>query len=87
MKEFVWNKPVLAIFKERDVNPEVEPFAVVKAKKLTVARSDSSELTGTIQDFFKIMGDLDYLSSAQGASDHYVICWFDDAEQDTTKDV
>ncbi len=33
------------------------------------------------------MGDLDYLSSAEGTNDHYVMCWFDDAEPDMTKDL
>lgn len=86
VKQFLWDKPVLSIFKERDVNPEIEPFVVIKAKKLTVTRSEDSKLTGDIQDFFKLMGDPDYLSSAQGLRDHYVICWFDDTEPDTTKD-
>jgi hypothetical protein len=86
MKKFVWNKPVLALFKERDVTPEVEPFVVVKAKKLTLTLYKDSKLAGKIKDFFKIMGDPDYLSSVQGAKDHYIICWFDDTEQDMTKD-
>ncbi len=28
------------------------------------------------------MGDIDYLSSNEGASDHYVLCWFEDKEED-----
>lgn len=33
------------------------------------------------------MGDADYLSTPKGQADHYVICWFDDAEPDMTKDL
>jgi hypothetical protein len=33
------------------------------------------------------MGDADYLSTPQGAKDHYVMCWFDDTEMDMTKDL
>ena len=33
------------------------------------------------------MGDADYLSSKEGAADHYVMCWFDDTEPDMTKDL
>jgi hypothetical protein len=33
------------------------------------------------------MGDADYISSAEGKLDHYVFCWFDDAEEDMTRDL
>jgi len=83
----VWNKPVVCFFKERDVNPETDPFVVVKAKKITLTRLDNGEITGKFQDFFTLMGDADYLSSAEGAVDHYVVCWFDDTEPDMTRDL
>ena len=87
MSELVWNKPVVCIFKERDVNREMDPFVVVKAKKITLTRLDNGEVTGKLQDFFTLMGDADYLSSAEGAVDHYVVCWFDDTEPDMTRDL
>ena len=87
MSEFLWKKPVLCIFKERDVNPEIDPFVVVKAKKLTLTQEAGSKFSGHIEDFFTLMGDADYLSSAEGAADHYVMCWFDDTEPDMTKDL
>ncbi len=33
------------------------------------------------------MGDADYLTTKEGAADHYVVCWFDDTETDMTKDL
>jgi len=87
LSELVWNKPVVCFFKERDVNPETDPFVVVKAKKITLTRLDNGEVTGKFQDFFTLMGDADYLSSAEGAVDHYVVCWFDDTEPDMTRDL
>lgn len=87
MSELFWNKPVVCIFKERDVNPEIDPFVVVKAKKLALSRSKDSKVTGNIVDFFTLMGDADYLTSTEGAADRYVMCWFDDTEQDITKDL
>ena len=33
------------------------------------------------------MGDADYLSTPEGMADHYIVCWFDDAEPDMTKDL
>jgi hypothetical protein len=87
LSEYVWNKPVVSIFRERNVNPEVDPFVVIKARKLTTTRQQDGKCTGKIEDFFTLMGDLDYLSSAEGTNDHYVMCWFDDAEPDMTKDL
>jgi len=85
LSELVWNKPVVCIFKERGPR-QIDPFVVVKAKKITISKT-RSEVTGNLQDFFTLMGDADYLTSAEGAADHYVICWFDDTEPDMTKDL
>lgn len=87
MSVLVWNKPVLCIFKERDINPEIDPFVVVKARKLELLSDKTSKYSGKIDDFFTLMGDADYLTSSEGAADHYVMCWFDDTEPDQTKDL
>jgi hypothetical protein len=87
LSEFVWNKPVVCIFKERDINPEIDPFVVVKAKKLTLSHSEGTKVSGSLVDFFTLMGDADYLLSSKGAADRYVMCWFDDTEPDMTKDL
>lgn len=87
MSNFVWKKPVLCIFKERDVNPEIDPFVVVKAKRLSITRDADSKYSGIIEDFFTLMGDADYLTTLEGEKDHYVICWFDDEEPDTYRDL
>ena len=86
MSELVWSKPVLCIFKEREPF-EIDPFVVVKAKKLTLTPQADSKFSGKIEDFFTLMGDADYLSTSEGAADHYVMCWFDDTEPDMTKDL
>jgi hypothetical protein len=87
LSEHVYNKPVVCIFKEREVNPETDPFVVVKAKKVTLSQASDSKYVCDMQDFFTLMGDADYLSSDQGAIDHYVMCWFDDTQPDMTKDL
>jgi hypothetical protein len=86
LSQFVWNKPVLCIFKER-VPFEIDPFVVVKARKLAITKENDSKYSGKAEDFFTLMGDADYLSSVEGAKDHYVMCWFDDTELDMTKDL
>jgi hypothetical protein len=87
LSELLWKKPVICIFKERDVNPEIDPFVVVKAAELTLTKQKDSAYVGTMKDFFTLMGDADYLRSNEGKADHYVMCWFDDTEPDTTKDL
>ena len=86
MPELVWKKPVICIFKER--NPfEIDPFVVVKARTISISKPNSGELTGSIQDFFTLMGDADYLSTKEGVKDRYVMCWFDDTDPYMTKDL
>lgn len=54
---------------------------------MAVSTMASGEVTGRLEDFFTLMGDADYLSSAKGAADRYIMCWFDDTEPDMTRDL
>ncbi|HVP40389.1 MAG TPA: hypothetical protein VMS95_00340 [Candidatus Krumholzibacteriaceae bacterium] len=83
----VWEKPVIIFYKDRTQDPETKAFTVVKARKLTVTKTEEKEnkYTGTIKDFFPIMGNIDYMTSKEGKNDHYVLCWFEDKEEDFTK--
>jgi hypothetical protein len=78
----VWNKPVLTLYRDRRPQPEREPFAVVQAKKLAVTTSENKTLEGNVEDVFALMGNLDYISFKGGEADRYVVCWFDDKEDD-----
>ena len=78
MSEFVWNKPVLSLYKENNEQPETEAFAVVKAKKLIVSESEKGGFNCKIEDFFCLMGDVDQVQPAN----KYVVCWFDDSVDD-----
>lgn len=84
---YTWEKPVLIFYKERTKEPEVKAFAVVKARKLAVTKTEEGEnkYTGAIMDFFPIMGDIDYIASSEGKNDRYVLCWFEDKEEDFNK--
>ena len=57
---FVWYKPVLSFYRER-IPREKEPFAVAKALKLEVTKSEKEGIYGRIHSFFPLMGNLDYL--------------------------
>ena len=79
--DYVLRKPVLTLYRER-IPREKEPFAVVKALKLAVSKSEKEGYNGIISSFFPLMGNLDCLSSVEGKKDYYVICWFDDTVED-----
>ncbi len=84
--QYIWEKPVITFYKERFGKQEKEPFVAVKAQKLVVTRE--IEVTGYschLEDFFPIMGSLDYISSKKGKNDSYVLCWFDDKIDDFTE--
>jgi len=79
----VWEKPVITFYKERFGKPERKAFAVVKARRLVISRKDKeTKFHGNIEDFFPLMGEIDYLSTKEGKADRYVLCWFDDSEDD-----
>lgn len=84
--ELVWKKPVIVFYKERLKKPERKALAVIKAKKLVASRvMEGARFKGNVEDFFPLMGDIDYISSAEGISDRYVLCWLDDREDDFSK--
>ena len=78
----IWNKPVLTLYRDRRPQPERNPLAVVQAKKLTVIPSEKKSMDGSIEDFFALMGNLDYVSFKGGEVDRYILCWFDEKEDD-----
>jgi len=85
--ELIWEKPVIIFYKERLKKPERKAFAVVKAMRLAVSQVEEqgAKFSGNIKDFFPLMGDVDYISSTEGTADRYVMCWFDDEEDDFSK--
>jgi hypothetical protein len=82
LTQFVWNKPVLTLYRERRPQPETTPLAVIQAKKLTVTTSEKKNLEGSVNDFFALMGNLDYVTFKGGEIDRYVMCWFDEKGDD-----
>ena len=78
LSEFLWNKPVLSLYRENNEQPETEAFAVIKTKKLIISKLETGGFRGKIEDFFSLMGDLDQVQPAK----KYVVCWFDDSIED-----
>ena len=85
MEVLKWKKPTITIYRERQDPPEKEPFVVLKARRITLESMKGTGFTGTIDGFFKLMGDIEYISSPDGKEDRYVLCWFDDSIEDFDK--
>jgi hypothetical protein len=85
--KLAWKKPVIAVYREKYEKPETEPFAVVKAAELSILKSEAKEpeFEGHIKDFFPLMGNPDVISSKKGQETRYVLCWFDDTQDDINK--
>ncbi|MEJ2241840.1 MAG: hypothetical protein P8Y18_06835 [Candidatus Bathyarchaeota archaeon] len=80
---FVFEKPVLTFYKERFGKLEREPFVAVKARKIIISKNETdTDFNCVLEDFFPIMGYLDYIESNEGKNDSYVLCWFDDSQDD-----
>lgn len=43
------------------------------------------KLRCTLEGFFPLMGDIDSISNKEGKADRYVLCWFDDRDDDFGK--
>lgn len=77
---------MLTFYRERFGKPEREAFVAAKARKLVVSGTEKdAKFKCALQDFFPIMGKLDYVSSKEGKADRYVLCWFDDTIDDFGK--
>ncbi len=85
MEVFKWKKPTITIYRERQDPSEKETFVVLKARRITLESMEGTGFTGTIDGFFKLMGDIKYISSSDGKKDRYVLCWFDDSIEDFDK--
>ena len=85
MEVLEWKKPTVTLFRERLDKPEKDPFAVIKAQRITLEDMQDKGFNGALVDFFTLMGDIDYISSPEGKRDRYILCWFDDSIYDFNK--
>jgi len=76
---------VITGYKERFGKQEKQAFVAVKARKFVVSKKDGAGFTCVLENFFPIMGDIDCVSTKEGRADSYVLCWFDDREDDFAK--
>jgi len=77
-----WEKPVVVFYKEREKPREKRALVAVKARKIVVSKQGDNKLRGQLEEFFPLIGDFEYLFTDEGKTDNYVLCWFDDTEDD-----
>lgn len=70
----VWKKPVVVFYKQRFQEPERRAFAVVKARRLQIVASEREKARNSGAVY-----------STSFLSWRYVLCWFDDHEDDFGK--
>ena len=79
-----WRKIYFQIFHEGSE----KPLCVCRADRLSVDDVKGSNITGSIESFFPLMGSIiELLSDAgfSGSSKKYVICWADEEIEDEDK--
>ena len=80
---FIWEKPVIVFYKEREKPRQKRALVAVKARRIVVSKqTEDSKLIGKIEEFFPLIGNFEYPFSPEGKIDNYVLCWFDDTEDD-----
>ena len=78
-----WEKPVVVFYKEREKPREKKALVAIKARKISVFNQTvGKKLRGELEEFFPLIGDFEYLFTDEGKTDNYVMCWFDDTEDD-----
>jgi hypothetical protein len=78
----IWDRPVIVLYKEDPDQPSREAVTVLRARRLIVLQDEKTDtLTGQIEDFFPLMGDIDSIQSDTWTADRYILCVYDTGEK------
>ena len=80
MKARKWQKPVIVLYHEYHDQPTREALAVVRARCLTLIEEEKDVITGRIEDFFPLMGDISGIQSDPTGMNRYILCIYDGGE-------
>ena len=79
----VWQRPVLTLYPFEKEAPVSSPQVVLKSRKFEISYDENdSPVSGRIEDFFPLMGDLDTINSVEGRKKSYILCWHEDDDPD-----
>lgn len=82
MFDRIWHRPVIVLFREYPHQSTQKAFAVVRARRFTlIEEEDKDEITGRIEDFFPLMGDISGIQSDPTSVNHYILCIYNEGEK------
>ena len=82
MIDKIWKKPVIVLYLKDHNQRTRDALAVLRARRLTLIEEENNdEITGRIEDFFPLMGDISGLQADSKGVNHYVLCIYDDSEK------
>jgi hypothetical protein len=78
----IWEKPVIVLYREDHNQQTRDALAVLRARRLTLIEEEGNdEITGRIEDFFPLMGDISGLQGEPKDVKHYILCVYNDNEK------
>jgi hypothetical protein len=82
MKDRIWLKPVIVLFRESYDQPIREAVAVLRARRITLVEEEEKDvIMGRIEDFFPLMGDINGIQSDPTGMNRYVLCIYSEGEK------
>jgi hypothetical protein len=70
------------LYREYQDQPTREAVAVIRARRLALIENENKDtLTGRIEDFFPLMGDLDNIQPDPESENLYVLCIYNEGEK------
>ena len=86
MNDQIWQKPVIVLYHESHDQPtreraRVEVVAVLRARCLTLFEEEENVITGRIEDFFPLMGDISGIHADPTGVNRYILCIYNGGEK------
>jgi hypothetical protein len=82
VKDQIWESPVIVLYREYQNQPTREAQAVLRARRLTVIQEEENDaITGRIEDFFSLMGDISRIQSDPTGVNRYILCIYNQGEK------
>jgi hypothetical protein len=82
VKDRIWDRPVIVLYREQQDQPTREALAVLRARRLTLVQEEENDvITGRIEDFFPLMGDISGIQSDPTGVNRYILCIYNQGEK------
>jgi hypothetical protein len=81
MKDQIWQKPVIVVYREYHDQPTQDAVAVLRARRLTLIEEENNVITGRIEDFFPLLGDISGIQSDPTGMNRFILCIYNGGEK------